>query len=206
MSENAVPTEPSGAPRAARSLWPLWLIIAIGVMPFAVSYLAYYLWRPEAKVNYGELLPPRLLADAPLQRIDGAPFRLAELKGKWILVMVDSGACGEHCRQKLYFMRQLRLAQGREQDRVERLWLIADEVTPDLQLLASFPGTLAVKTARGDFIAQLPGAPEPSANIFVVDPFGNLMLRYPRDPDPRLMLKDLSRLLRASGSVVRVGK
>lgn len=206
MSENAVPTEPSGAPRATRSLWPLWLIIAIGVMPFALSYLAYYLWRPDAKVNYGELLPPRLLADTPLQRVDSAPFRLAELRGKWILVMVDSGDCGEHCRQKLYFMRQLRLAQGREQDRVERLWLIADEVTPDPQLLAFFPGTLAVKAARSDFIAQLPGTPEPAANIFVVDPFGNLMLRYPRDPDPRLMLKDLSRLLRASSGVVRVGK
>jgi len=32
----------------------------------------------------------------------------------------------------------------------------------------------------------------------VFDPLGDLMMRYPRDPDPRLMIKDLVRLLKAS--------
>ena len=35
-------------------------------------------------------------------------------------------------------------------------------------------------------------------HIYVVDPLGNLMMRFPRDPDPSLMIKDLQRLLKAS--------
>jgi len=34
--------------------------------------------------------------------------------------------------------------------------------------------------------------------IYLVDPLGNLMMRYPRDPDPAKLLKDLQRLLRYS--------
>ena len=35
-------------------------------------------------------------------------------------------------------------------------------------------------------------------HIFVVDPLGHLMMRFPPNPDPSRMLKDLSRLLRQS--------
>ena len=35
-------------------------------------------------------------------------------------------------------------------------------------------------------------------HIYLVDPLGNLMLRFPRDPDPSRMIKDLQRLLRYS--------
>ena len=34
--------------------------------------------------------------------------------------------------------------------------------------------------------------------IYLVDPLGNLMMRYPRDPDPAKLVKDLQRLLRYS--------
>jgi hypothetical protein len=35
-------------------------------------------------------------------------------------------------------------------------------------------------------------------HIYLIDPLGNLMMRFPRDPDTRRLIKDLSRLLKAS--------
>ncbi len=47
-------------------------------------------------------------------------------------------------------------------------------------------------------MAQFPAPESVRDHIYVVDPLGNLMLRFPRDADPRRMMKDLSRLLKAS--------
>ena len=89
-------------------------------------------------------------------------------------------------------MRQLRRAQGKDQARVERLWVITDAGTPRPELLAAIEGTHVSRIPPGEF----PG--ERSDHIYLVDPLGNLMMRFPRDPDPSRMLKDLQRLLRYS--------
>ncbi|HSG77069.1 MAG TPA: cytochrome C oxidase subunit I [Burkholderiales bacterium] len=155
--------------------------------PFALAWLAYWLdWAPGTTSNYGELIsPPLPLAGAPLER----------LRGKWVLVTLDGAACDAYCERKLYFMRQLRRAQGKNQERVERLWLLTSGTRPGPKLLQAIEGT-HVEPA-GTLAARFPGAV--SDHIYVVDPLGNLMMRYPREPDPSRMLKDLQRLLKVSG-------
>lgn len=186
----------SGA-SARRSHWPLWAIAAIAAAPLVASLVAYYLAPPEGHVNHGELIAPRLLPDAQLRLLDGTPFRFGQLKGKWALVTIDAADCGERCRQKLYYMRQVRTAQGREMQRVERVWLVSDESAPDSRTLAAIEGTWVARAPR-EVQAAFAAQAAPSDHIYVVDPLGNLMMRYPPDPDPRRMIKDLSRLLRAS--------
>lgn len=106
-------------------------------------------------------------------------------------------------------MRQLRLTTGRERDRVERLWIVSDSGTPDPAVLAEHEGLWVVRlgdAANQDplianwlsvaiqSVAQQAGA----SNIWIVDPLGNLMMRFPDNPDPNAMKKDLNRLLKAS--------
>jgi cytochrome oxidase Cu insertion factor (SCO1/SenC/PrrC family) len=185
------------APPARRSRASLWLIIALTAAPVAASYLLYYFWPPARTVNYGELIEPRPLPDIALALADGAPFRLSQLKGKWLLVSVDSGRCDANCDRKLLYMRQLRLTQGKDMERVERVWLISDDATPRTEAVAAYEGTWQVRA--GNALARLfPAQDTPSEHIYLVDPLGNLMMRFPRDPDPRSMIKDLQRLLRAS--------
>lgn len=156
--------------------------------PFALAWLAWWLdWAPGATSNYGELVEPRLLT--------GAPFE--QLRGKWVLVSLDASVCGAYCERKLYFMRQLRRAQGRNQARVERLWLLTDGRRPADALRAAIEGT-HIEHAPA-LVARFPAAGAVADHIYVVDPLGNLMMRYPRDPDPSRMLKDLQRLLKVSG-------
>ncbi|MCW5604918.1 MAG: cytochrome C oxidase subunit I [Burkholderiales bacterium] len=181
-----------------RSLVSLWLLIAVCAAPMIAAYIAFYLWRPSGQVNYGELIPPRPLPDTQIERVDGTPFRWSQLKGKWAFAIVDSGACDAHCQQKLLYIRQVRLTQGKELDRIERVWLITDGAVPDAAVTAEYHGTLLVRAAGSDLPGAFPAAGSPADHIYVVDPFGNLMMRYPRDADPRLMVKDLARLLKHS--------
>jgi cytochrome oxidase Cu insertion factor (SCO1/SenC/PrrC family) len=151
-----------------------------------LGWLAYYFhWDTGSAGNYGELISPRAL---PLPALQG-------LKGKWVFVTLDRGTCPAACEKKLYVVRQVRRAQGKEMDRVERLWLVTDDAKPSGELLAATEGS---QVARADAAAaaQFPG--NPADYIYLVDPLGNLMMRWPAEPDPARLIKDVQRLLRYS--------
>jgi len=175
---------PAGAVRRGRQ--KLALLALFFLVPVGASYLIWWLdLAPGTAGNYGTLLKPR-------------PVTLpaaGELKGKWVLVQFDGGACAAACERKLYFMRQVRRAQGREVPRVARLWMVTDSVAPSAELRAAIEGTVIAPAAAG---ADFPAERSVSDHIYLVDPLGNLMMRFPRDPDPARVIKDLQRLLKAS--------
>jgi hypothetical protein len=165
-------------------------VLLIGLVcaaPLVLGTLVWYFkWDVGSTSNYGELLPPKPLTGRPFER----------LRGKWLLVTIDASACDAWCEKKLYYLRQIRRAQGKDMERVERLWLVTDAGRPSTALAQAIEGTVIEPAPE---LAAFPG--RPVDHLYVVDPFGNLMMRYPRDPDPSKMLKDLQRLLRvAKGS------
>jgi cytochrome oxidase Cu insertion factor (SCO1/SenC/PrrC family) len=175
------------SPEAKRAL-VVALIFSACAAPIVLGTAAYYLqWGTPATANYGELLSPRSL--------EGATFQA--LRGKWVLVTFDAAACGAQCEKKLYVVRQVRRAQGAGAERIERLWLVADDGTPRAQLRAAIEGTHIEPISRaGGAEASFQG--NRAEHIYLVDPLGNLMMRYPGDPEPAKMIKDLERLLKVS--------
>jgi cytochrome oxidase Cu insertion factor (SCO1/SenC/PrrC family) len=190
----AADDKPARRRKARRTLVLLALICAA---PVVASYVAYYWWRPETRTNYGELLAPGAVAQIAGAGLDGAPFQLSELQGRWVLLLAESASCESRCERMLYATRQARTIQGREQDRVVRVLLLPTYASaPSTELLASHPGMIVV---RGDSRQwQLLPGEAADAKVYLVDPRGNLVLRYPADPDIRGLAKDLERLLRAS--------
>lgn len=181
----------------------LYLLLAVCVAPVFASYLAYYLVPPHGRTNYGELVEPQRPAPAlSLRRLDGRRVEMAALRGRWLMLQVDEAACLAACRRKLWNMRQVRLAHGKERDRIERIWLIADSAPLETVLLREYDGTLFLRADRAELAAFLALPPDPGArltdHIWLIDPLGNLMLRWPKNEDPNRMKKDLARLLRAS--------
>jgi hypothetical protein len=171
---------------AKRGRLKLALLALFFLLPVGASYLIWWLdLAPGTASNYGMLLAPRQAALPPAE----------ELKGKWVLVQFDGGACNAWCERKLYFMRQVRRAQGREMPRVARLWLVTDKVAPRAEVLAAIEGTLVVRAPAG---MDFPAEQSVAEHIYLVDPLGNLMMRFPRDADPSRVIKDLQRLLKAS--------
>jgi cytochrome oxidase Cu insertion factor (SCO1/SenC/PrrC family) len=176
----------------------LLLVAIVAVLPLAAAYGLYFFWRPSAFTNYGELLPPVSVADAVASQPDGTRYDFARLRGKWVLVMVDSGACDAFCQGKLYRMRQVRLTQGQNMERIERAWLIDDDASPSAQLIAAYAGTQQIRVKGNGVLQRLPAQTSTRAHIYVVDPLGNVILRYSGDADATGMKKDITRLLKVS--------
>lgn len=183
---------------APRSRTSLWLILALCVAPVAASYFAYYLAPPARHTNYGDLIEGPPLPDTRLRLVDGTAFEIRQLRGKWVLLTVDSADCSETCQRKLVTMRQLRLTQGKDMERIERAWLISDEAPVPANVADDYRGTWLIRAAASAVLKRLPAPDSPAAHIYVVDPLGNVVLRYPRDADHGRMIKDLTRLLKTS--------
>ena len=184
----------------------LLLLGAISLAPFAGSLLLYYFWKPQNFTNYGELVAVVPLAGVTISARGGEPFRIDDLRGNWVFLMADSGNCDDYCQSKLYVMRQVRLTQGKDQERIERVWLIPDGERPPPGIEVEYRGTRTILSATDDFLARLPAIDSPRNHIYVIDPFGNLMMRFPRNVDPRRMKKDVDKLMKISGGWIRTGK
>jgi surfeit locus 1 family protein len=188
---------PLPMPHAGRR--KLLLLALVALSPIVASYIAYYGFAPTERVNYGELLDPPTAAPAIAGTYpDAKPFALAELRGKWVLLVVSGQDCGDACRRALDATRVARTIQGREQDRVVRAWLQPAAAPPaTAELLAGQPGLVAARAGATE-LARLPIEAGGAAGILLLDPHGNLVLRYGGDPDIERLAKDLERLLRAS--------
>jgi cytochrome oxidase Cu insertion factor (SCO1/SenC/PrrC family) len=174
------------------------LLIGIFVLPVIAAYVSYFGWRPSGHTNYGELIPATPLQQTAGAAHDGTAFDLAALQGKWVMVHVGPAACDAGCVQQLYLMRQLRTAQGKEQSRIERLWVLTDDAAVDPQLLGEHEGLHVWRPSGAAFAEQFPAARDRSAHIYMIDPLGNLMLRFPEQAEPKGIMKDLKLLLKAS--------
>ena len=187
-----------------RRYLPLYVLLALTVLPVTAAYIAYYVLPPSNRTNYGSLIEPqRPLPVLPLATLDGAAFDLRELRGSWVLVMVDGAECDANCADKLLMMRQQRTMTGKDRDRIERVWLITDQAPLPIILMREYEGTRFIRAPLQplrDFLAlpELSDA-QLSDHIWVIDPRGNLMLRWPKDPQINGVKRDIARLLKAAG-------
>ncbi len=196
-------SEVKPAQPAKRSKWTLYLVIAVCAAPAILSYLTYYVIKPERRNNYGELIDPRQypIPDLGSVTLEGKPASLNDFRGKWLLLQADAGACDKRCTDKLFYQRQLRLTQGKDRERIERLWLVTDDVPLSIVLMKEYDGTRILRVDAKKLAAWLPldAGTAIEDHLFVIDPLGNLMMRFPKDPDYNKVKKDLTKLLKASG-------
>jgi hypothetical protein len=180
----------------------MFVVLAICAAPLIASYFTYYVIKPQSRTNYGDLIDPRAypIPQIGATTLDGKPASLDAYKGKWIMLQVDSGDCEQACKQKLLDMRQLRLMQGKEMDRIERVWLVTDDKPIETIVLREFDGTRVLHARRDAVNAWLPvdQGTVSSDHIYIIDPLGNLMMRFPKNADHNKMKKDIAKLLKAS--------
>jgi hypothetical protein len=189
------------------------LLLLVCVSPVVASYFTYYVVRPEGRRNFGELVQPQqpMPVDMVTQALDGQSSTLGALRHQWLLVSVAPGACDAACQNHLYLQRQMRESLGREKDRLDWVWLVTDD-TPVPAVLQ--PGLQQATVLRVDPQALARWlAPEQgralTEHLYVVDPMGNWMMRFPAALDTATAAKakrDLERLLRASASWDTAGR
>ena len=202
--------------------WMVWLVLLVCAAPVILSYLTYYVIRPGAKSVHGDLIEPtRALPDAKAFEVDGRAMNLMDLKGQWLLISVDSGACDKACQERLYIQRQLIVSLGKEQDRVEWVWLIRDQSAVPREIQPGLAQARVLRVSQEALQAWLPvGASQAAVQgsqggasiedyFYLVDPMGQLMERFKAGADKASatgVKKDLERLLRASSSWDKAGR
>jgi hypothetical protein len=178
------------------------VLLLVCAAPIIASYVTFYIIKPEGRTNYGAFIDqqahpmPKLTSTT----LDGRPETLENYAGKWIMVKVGGGACNEACAKQLFAMRQLRTMQGKNMERVERVWLITDDEPIDTMLIRQYDDMHMLRVPRAQLAHWLPVeiGTKLDDHIFLIDPRSNLMMRFPKDPDPRRVHKDLAKLLKAS--------
>lgn len=190
------------------------LLLLVCASPVIASYFTYYVIRPEGgKTNYGVLIEPQRPTPAELMVVDeqGKTASLANsFPRKWLMISVDSAADCEvaanmRCVEKLFMMRQIRVAMGKERERVIPVWLVTDQAHIDEKILAAYgDNRAAVRFLRVDaeqLKTWLPTETDTRLqdHVFLVDPLGNLMMRFPRSLEPSRIKRDLEKLLKWNG-------
>ncbi|WP_210735988.1 cytochrome C oxidase subunit I [Massilia sp. Mn16-1_5] len=200
MEENKLSEGAAKAQRKGRL--KLGLLLLVCAAPIIASYLTFYVIKPSGRTNYGAIIDQRAhpMPQLSSTTLDGRPETLENYAGKWIMVKVGGGRCDEACAKQLFAMRQLRTMQGKNMDRVERAWLITDQEPVDTILIRSYDDMHMLRVSPEQLAKWLPTeqGTKLEDHIFLIDPRSNLMMRFPKDPDPRKVHKDLSKLLKAS--------
>lgn len=197
-------TDPAKDPVKARrsGRWKLFAVLLVCAAPMILSYLTYYVIKPTGRTNYGTLIDPRSrpIPAMASTTLDGRPETLQAYAGKWIMLKVGGGECLEACQKQLFAMRQWRLMQGKNMDRVERVWLVTDAQPLDTMTIRQYDGMHLLRAPKEAVDQWLPADKDtqPSDHIYLIDPLGNLMMRFPVDPDPSKVHKDIAKLLKAS--------
>ncbi|MFK8053983.1 MAG: hypothetical protein AB8F65_13535 [Woeseiaceae bacterium] len=180
--------------KLAKGRRQLILLALVFFGPLLVAIAMYFTGSTggdRGQVNYGTLIQPPVSLDAKLHFDTG-------LRGRWTLAFKTDQPCADDCDKTLIDLRQIRLATGREIDRIERL-LIAPTNSISAEMLERHPGLqvsgnmASTGAALGIALNELD-----AEKIYVIDPLGNVMMQYDVSPDRKKFLKDLKKLLKFS--------
>jgi hypothetical protein len=180
--------ERGGSPATSRRA--LWLLALLFFAPLLLSFWLYYdsSWRPAGRTNHGELIePPR-------------PLPATVFRQRWSLVYVGDGGCDAGCRQVLHTMRQTHASMGRLGARLQQVFLVNAGCCDHAYLAREHPELRVIDASSPESAGLLGNFPADRLreSLFIVDPLGNLMMRYDTRLDPRGLRQDLTKLLELS--------
>ena len=194
-------TSPVYPPSGGSPRRMLLLLAAVFFLPFIVGTGLFWSgWRPQKFANHGQLLqPPLVLPESGLRDAEGNALPTSRLRGKWLLVKLGHEPCDTACQDELQQMQQVHIALNKEQSRVQRVFIANDATQSLAELHARFPdlklASLDSGGAAADWRRIFAGA---GSELYLVDPLGNVIMRYDDPQDMRGVLKDLERLLKYS--------
>jgi hypothetical protein len=181
MSEN---------PKSSRST--LYILCGLFLVPLAASFILYYGgWRPAGDTSNGELLVP----------VRQMPPAAEKLRGKWALLYVGDGKCDADCQKALVFARQVRLMLNKEMDRVNRAFLSIGNCCDLAYIDKEHAGLKVYDVSEPEVYDQLMSVlpqEDPRHWLFVIDPLGNIVMRYDVRQNPRGLFDDMRKMLKLS--------
>ena len=168
-------------PRPGYKSAQLWIVLLTPLLVILASTGLYYSgWlHPEGTTNKGELIMPP---------VDVSAVGIEDLERQWWMMTVSANGCDDACEQKLFWVQQVHIRLGRESPRVSRMLLTEGPVS----LNEEYPGLVE----RQGELQALPM--EGPLQLFIVDPNGNIMMKFDADSPYEDVLDDMNKLLSRS--------
>lgn len=197
---SVAPASDVTAIRAANRRRMVWIMLFCA-SPFVLATLVYFWWKPHAGTSVGVFLDPKAAIDAPLVTPAGESAPLSALRGKWLLLSVTGERCLADCLDTLHRGRQFRLAQAEEMDRLQRV-LIARSPLAASDSAARLEEAVVRVDVGGKLVQQLPvGAAGQAGAIYLLDPNGNLVMRYDSVLEPIKVIREIKKILKINNGL-----
>jgi hypothetical protein len=175
----------------------LLLISLLFAVPIVSAMYMYFSGTavPVTSTEHGEFItPPRILPDTPLNTSEPEEH----FRKIWSLIVLADNECDANCLTSLEKIRQVRLSLGPKMTRMQTVFLPAATTAIRPELAAEHPVLIVVAPERSDVFRDLVG-PYANGEIFLADPLGNLMMRYPSDTGMGDIRADIAHLFKLSG-------
>ncbi len=180
---------------------------------YAAPLVLAWLWFAYVSMNEGagvsvngELIHPAVpLETFGLASAEKPEWGLDDIRGKWSMVYFSDDECDESCETALYNMRQIRLSTGRRMERVQRVFVTPvwedmqeklDEASEGLFVVGG--DETRIDGLRSQFANAQSHMDDCTDCMYLVDPYGNLMMRFAPELPAAKILKDLKHLLKVS--------
>lgn len=178
-------------------------IFLLFFIPIIISwYLVFYtdFMHDAQGIQHGKLISP-VISIGAIKAKEISTMDEVVIEKKWVLVFIQNNLCNEFCKERLYQVRQIRLALGEDRDKVDRL-VIFNQINDLNELKDSYSGQKFIDQSFMNYQGLVKKFNDSYADkknpIFLLDPYGFLMMQYPEGTEPKGIIKDIERLIRNS--------
>lgn len=186
----------STTPTSAQVRRGRWILVGLFALFFgtvgAAGVLRFSGWQPPGSKVHGQMLAPALDARSMVPTLqDGGAYAWSPPARTWRIVVAAPQECGQRCATLARDLDKVWQLFSHNADRVDILWLGA---VPDGA--EAMPALRHVRDDDG-LRALLPGLDDPAGvPVYIIDPNGFVILRYPPGTDPGWIRADVSKLLK----------
>lgn len=196
------PQNTQDTPEKQRTNTPLYILLASFLIPAVLAYGYFFFGdRPSISSN-GELITPVIdIETFKMSNQQGEIQDRESLTPKWRMYYFVNGHCDEACQNNLFNMRQINKALGKNQDRVQHVIVHLQQPDNDFMTLIASEHQNAIQLFSETTSINLQDSIVDLGNqnyIYLMDPLGNIMMRFSDELNPKLILKDINKLLKIS--------
>ncbi len=189
-----------------RNPYTVWFVVMAFIAPVALAYIMFFFVDVKSFVNHGEILNPIIhISSFKLKDENNKIIPEKELTYKWRIISFLNKDCDQQCEKRLYDTRQIHTSLGKDQHRLMRMFIHLQPASESLsRLIAETHPDIINTYGKQDIIIKAFGknihndAGIKNNEIYIMDPMGNIMMRFTQDQPNKDFLYDLKKLLKAS--------
>jgi cytochrome oxidase Cu insertion factor (SCO1/SenC/PrrC family) len=206
MSE--IETRPANNSMAGkkRNPYTVWFVVMAFVAPVALAYIMFFFVDVKSFINHGEILNPIVhISSFKLTDENNELIPQDELTYKWRLISFVGKDCDQSCESRLFDTRQIHTSLGKDQHRLSRMFIHLEPAGEALtKLIVETHENVIHVNGNINTITDVLGvnirddAAITNNEIYIMDPMGNVMMRFTQEQPNKEFLYDLKKLLKAS--------